>query len=331
MKTQFKSLLFLAPFAMGVSRPAHAQTVLFQEQFDTPSRWSTVTRSPANVARYKGSDWLQYPPLGNIAPDSFNLLYTEWGNPPVQMSGDGAEGKYLRLKLSTYNPNNFKPNTARKYLWGTELQTLRKFGPPAPGHAIDFESRLRLPVSAPRMISSFYTYSQKLNAGTVFSDEVDFEYLGADFGNEVQLTTWNDWARRNDIDNVPGQAYNDGIHHFGLFTGTGGAAHNPLNRAQWHLLKVRWVCVSSGVYRIEYYSKQNTADAYTLLYTENGVRPNEAMEMHLNIWATDPTPVPTGAPGTNYLMDVDWCRVSDVTLSAAQLRKPKTVPSNGRS
>ncbi|RYG54155.1 hypothetical protein EON80_32015 [bacterium] len=331
MHTLFKSLFLLVPVAVGVARPASAQSMLFQEQFDTPSRWSTATRSPANVARYKGSDWLQYPPLGNIAPSSFNLLYTEWGNAPVQLSGDGAEGKYLRFKLSTYNPNNYKANAARKYLWGTEMQTLRKFGPPAPGHAIDFESRLRVPFMAPRMIASFYTYSQKVSAGTVFSDEVDFEYLGADLGNQVQLATWDDWGRRNETDVTEGRSYNDGVHHRAVITGDFGAASNPVNRAQWHVLKIRWICVSRGVYRIEHYSKQNVADAYTLLYTENGVRPNEAMEMHLNIWATHPTPPPTSAPGTNYLMDVDWCRVSDVTLSAAALRKPKVTPSNGRS
>ena len=325
----FSKIAFLVPFAVGIALPASAQTVLFNEQFDSASRWSTATRNPSNVARYKGTDWLQYPPLGNIAPTSFNLLFTEWGNPPVQLSGDGAEGNYLRLKLSTYNPNNFKANTARKYTWGTELQTLRKFGPPAPGHAIDFESRLRLPVSAPQMISSFYTYSQKLNAGTVYSDEVDFEYLGSNTGNEVQLTTWNDWGRRNDIGDVPGQGYYDGTHHYGVLTGNGSAASNPVNITQWHLLKIRWICVSSGVYRIEYYSKQNAGDAYKLLFTENGVRPDEAMEMHLNIWATNPTPAPTRAPGANYLMDVDWCRVSDVTLNP--LRKPITKPSNGRS
>ncbi|RYX84745.1 hypothetical protein EON83_08925 [bacterium] len=331
MHTLFKSLALLLPVAAGVARPVSAQTVLFQEQFDTPSRWSTVTKSPANVARYKGTDWLQYPPLGNIAPTSFNLLYTEWGNAPVQMSGDGAEGKFLRLKLSTYNPNNFKPNTARKYLWGTELQTLRKFGPPTPGHAIDFEARLRLPVSAPQMISSFYTYSQRLNAGTVYSDEVDFEYLGSNTGKEVQVVTWNDWARRNDTENIPGQGYYDGSHHWATLTGSGQANSNPVNPAQWHLLKIRWICVSSGVYRIEFYSKQNAALPYTVLYGENGVRPNEGMEVHLNIWATNPTPAPTSAPGTNYLMDVDWCRVSDVTLSAAELRKAKSSVSSGRS
>lgn len=325
----FSKIAFLMPLALGMAHSASAQTVLFNEQFDTPSRWSTATRSAANVARYKGSDWLQYPPLGNVAPTSFNLLYTEWGNPPVQLAGDGAEGKYLRLKLSTYNPNNFKATTARKYLWGTELQTLRKFGPPTPGHAIEFESRLRLPVSAPLMISSFYTYAQKLNAGTVYSDEVDFEYLGSNTGKEVQLATWNDWGRRNDIGDISGQNYYDGTHHYAILTGNGAAAPNPVDIKQWHLLKIRWSCVSSGVYRIEFYSKQNTNDAYTQLFTENGVKPNEAMEMHLNIWATNPNPIPTRAPGTDYLMDVDWCRVSDVTLSP--LRKPTPKPSTGRS
>ncbi|BCM93232.1 hypothetical protein IAD21_05120 [Abditibacteriota bacterium] len=329
MHTLFKSLFLLVPVAIGLARPAHAQTVLFQEQFDTPARWSTATRSPANVARYKGTDWLQYPPLGNITPNSFNLLYTEWGNAPVQMAGDGAEGNYLRMKLSTYNPNNFKATAARKYLFGTELQTLQKFGPPAPGHAIEFESRLRVPVMAPRMIASFYTYSQKLSAGTVFSDEVDFEYLGADLGNQVQLVSWNDWGRRNDTDVTPGRSYNDGVHHRAITTGDPGTASNPVNRAQWHQLKIRWICVSNGVFRTEFYSKQNSGDPYVLLFTENDVQTNEGMEMHLNIWATNPTPAPTSAPGTNYLMDVDWCRVSDVLVSA--LRKPKTVPSNGRS
>jgi hypothetical protein len=323
-----KSIALLFPL-LGFIGSARAQTVLFNEQFDTPSRWSTVTRSSANVAQYKGTDWLQYPPLGNIAPSSFNLFFTEWGNKPIQMSGDGAEGNYLRFKLSTYNPNNSKPNRATKYLFGTELQTLRKFGPPLPGHAIDFESRLRVPVMAPLMIASFYTYSQKLSAGTVFSDELDFEYLGANTGNEVQLTSWNEWARRNDIGLVPGQNYNDDVHHRDVLTGTAAARSNALNRAQWHYLKFRWICVSSGVYRTEFYSKQNASDPYALLYTENGVRVNDPMEIHLNIWATNPTPAPTSAPGTNYLMDVDWCRVSDVTLSTTNLRKP--TASNGRS
>ncbi len=314
----------LAPLAFGLARPAHSQTVLFQEQFDKPSRWSTPTRSPANVAQYRGSDWLQYPPLGNIAPNSFNLGFTEWGNKPVQMSGDGSEGRFLRFKLSTYNPNNFKANRASKFAWGTELQTLRKFGPPSVGHAIEFESRLRLPVMAPLMIGSFYTYSQKQSKGTVFSDEVDFEYLGANYGNEVLLSSWNDFARRNDTNIIPGQNYNDGVHHQNALTGSANALPNGVNRAVWHLLKIRWSCPSSGVYRIEFFSKQNAADPYKLLCTQNGAAPNDAMEVHLNIWATESDPKPTGAPGTNYIMDVDWCRVSDVLLGASAAGKAAT-------
>lgn len=319
-----QTTLFLVPLFASFIHPVHAQNVLFSEQFDTPSRWSTSVRNPKNVAQYRGSDWLQYPPLGNIAPSSFNLGYTEWGNKPVQMVGDGAEGRFLRFKLSTYNPNNFKVNRASKFCWGTELQTLRKFGPPSVGHAIEFESRLRLPVLAPRMIGSFYTYSQKQSGGTVFSDEVDFEYIGADYGNEMLLTSWNDWARRNDNGPIPSQGYNDGKHHQDALTGSAKALPNGVNRATWHLLKIRWSCLSSGVYRIEYFSKQNTTDVYKLLCTQDGAAPNEAMEMHLNIWATDPDPKPTSASGTNYLMDVDWCRVSDVILGAGVVRKPKT-------
>ncbi len=321
-------LCFLVP-AMGWAPSVQAQTVLFSEQFDTPSRWSTPTRSAANVAAYKGTDWLQYPPLGNIAPTSFNLVNTEWGNKPLQITGEGAEGHFLRFKLSTYNPNNFRANRASKFLWGTEMQTLRKFGPPAPGRAIEFESRLRVPVMAPRMIASFYTYSQKESGGTVFSDELDFEYLGSDLGNEVQLVSWNDFARRNDTDNIPGQTFNDGVHHRDAITGRGGLANNPVNRADWHFLKFRWMCLSSGVYRVEFSSKQRASDSYRLLYTENGAAPTDAMEIHLNIWATNPEPIPTSAPGTNYIMDVDWCRVSEMALDAANPRKKK--PSGGKS
>lgn len=324
----FKSVFSLALVA-GFIQSSHAQTTLFNEQFDTPSRWSTATRSPSNIKRYQGTDWLQYPPLGNISPSSFNLLFTEWGNKPVQMVGDGAEGNFLRLKLSTYNPNNLKANRVTKYLWGTELQTRRKFAPPAPGHAIDFESRLRLPAMAPHMIGSFYTYSQKQSGGTVFSDEVDFEYLGDAYGNEVLLSNWNNFARRNDTENIPGQNYNDGVHHQNALTGSGSTLTNGVDRKQWHLLRIRWACDAAGKYRVEFSSKQNAADPYRLLQTLSNAAPDEAMELHLNIWATNSDPQPTGAPGTNFLMDVDWCRVSDVVLPAA-LRKPKPK-SGGKS
>lgn len=316
----FHRFLLLVPVGLVLSRPVHAQTTLFSEQFDTPSRWSTPVRSSANFAQYKGSDWLQYPPLGNIAPSSFNLGFTEWGNKPIQMAGEGAEGKFLRFKLSTYNPNNFRANRASKFCWGTELQTLRQFGPPSPGHAIEFESRLRLPVMAPMMIGSFYTYGQKQSRGTVFSDEVDFEYLGQNYGNEVLLSSWNDFARRNDTNTIPGQNYNDGVHHQNALTGTSAALFNGVNRATWHLLKIRWSCPSTGIYRIEFFSKQNASDAYRLLCTQSGAAPNEAMAVHLNIWATDSDPRPTRASGTDYLMDVDWCRVSDVVLGSAAVR-----------
>ncbi len=323
----FKSL-FLIPLTLGLMQAAHAQTVLFSEQFDTPSRWSTPVRSPANVAQYRGTDWLQYPPLGNIAPSSFNLVNTEWGNKPVPLSGDGAEGNYLRFKLSTYNPNNSKPNRASKYLWGTEMQTRRAFGPPSPGHVVDFESRLRLPFLFPSMIGSFYTYSQKTNAGTVLSDELDFEYLGENFGNEVQLVSWNDYGRRNDSNPIPDG--NAGRVQT-VITGRGGLSSNALNRADWHLLRFRWICVSPGVFRVEFSSKQRASDTYKLLFTSNGPSvPTEAMEIHLNIWASDFSLTPTNAPGQSALMDVDWCRVSDVALPS-QLRKPKPKPSNGRS
>ncbi len=323
-----KPILFLVPATFGLFSVAHAQTTLFSEQFDTPSRWSTPVRSPSNITQYRGTDWQQYPPLGNITPDSFNLVNTEWGNKPVQIGGQGAEGNFLRFKLSTYNPNNFRANRVSKYLWGTELQTRRAFGPPAPGHALDFESRLRLPFLFPSMIASFYTYSQKMSAGTVFSDELDFEYLGENGGNEVQLVSWNDFGRRNDSNPIPGG--NDGRVQT-VFTGRGNAASNSLNRADWHLLRFRWICLSPGVFRVEFGSKQRAGDAYKLLFTSNGLSvPTEAMEIHLNIWASDQSLNPTSAPGQNALMDVDWCRVTDVALPSA-LRKPRPKASNGRS
>ncbi len=324
----FQRLLFLLP-ALAFIRPAHAQTQLFNEQFDTPSRWSTATRSAANVAQYKGSDWLQYPPLGNIAPTSFNLVNTEWGNKLVQMSGDGAEGRYLRFKLSTYNPNNYRANRASKFLWGAEMQTLRKFGPPAPGHAIEFESRLRLPSLFPSMTGSFYTYSQKQSNGTVFSDELDFEYLGARLGNEVQLVSWNDFGRRNDGKPIPSQGAGTGFE-LGV-TGQGGVVPNGVNRADWHLLKFRWICDSPGVYRVEFCSKQLASDTYRVVYTASRIVPNDAMEIHLNIWASDNSLTPTAAPGADAIMDVDWCRVTDVLVDANAARKSKAKPSGGRS
>lgn len=326
MQTPFRTLLAFVPVALALAHPAQAQTqtLLFNEQFDTSSRWSTVTKNPANSARYIGSAWQQYAPLANTTPDSFNLFNTEWGNPPVQGTGDGAEGKFLRLKLSTYNPNNFKANRATKYAFGTELQTLRTFGPPAVGHAIDYEARVRLPSFIPGLIGSFYTYSQRLNAGTVYSDEIDFEYLngnGTGSDNSVQVVTWNDWARRNDVDLVPGQNYFDGVHHYATTVPS-------INRTTWHYLKVRWLRLANGQYRTEFYSKQNASDTYNLIYTENNVRPDAAMAIHLNIYSVGGA-IPTSAPGTSSYMDVDWCRVYDVTLpSTATIKK---TPSNPRS
>lgn len=307
----------LAPLALAPS--AHAQTVLFSEPFDTPSRWSTPTRSPSNVAQYKGSAWLQYPPLGNVAPNSFNLVNTEWGNKPVLMSDDGADGKYLRFKLSTYNPNNSKPGRTGKFLWGTEMQTLRKFGPPLPGRAIEFESRLRLPFLFPSMIGSFYTYGQKERAGTVFSDELDFEYVGENRGNEVQLVSWNDYGRRNDGQPIPNQGPGTGLE-LGV-TGEGGLPRHEINRRDWHLLKFRWLCLSPGVYRVEFLSKQRPADTYRVIYTANRIVPDEPMEIHLNIWASDFTLSPTRAPGQSAIMDVDWCQVTEGPLEAGGARK----------
>lgn len=308
----FKSLLFLLP-ALVFAKAATAQTQLFYEPFDSPARWSTATRSSANVAQYKGSDWLQYPPLGNIAPTSFNLVNTEWGNKLVQRAGDGADGNYLRFKLSTYNPNNFRANRASKFLWGAEMLSLRKFGPPAPGHAIDFEARLRLPVLFPSMTGSFYTYSQKENGGTVYSDELDFEYLGSRLGNEVQLVSWNEFGRRNDNQPIPNQGPGTGFE-LGV-TGQGVNPPNGVNRADWHLLRFRWICDSPGVYRVEFGSKQRASDAYRVIYTASRIVPNDPMEIHLNIWASDFSLKPTGAPGSDAIMDVDWCRVSDSLVS----------------
>ena len=317
--------LLLSLSAACLISSAHAQTLIFEEQFDTPSRWSTPTKRAANLAQYKGTHWIQYPPLGNIAPTSFNLVNTEWGNKPIPLAGDGAEGRYLRFKLSTYNPNNFRANRASRFLWGTELQTRRKFGPPTPGRAIEFESRLRLPVMFPSMIGSFYTYGQKQSGGTVFSDELDFEYLGSNFGNEVQLVSWNDFARRNDSKPLP--ANNANRVEFAL-TARAGVPSNALNRADWHFLKFRWICSAPGVFRVEFLSKQLATDSYRLLYTTSIAPPDDPMEIHLNIWASDLSLTPTTAPGTDAIMDVDWCRVYELPLAPADIR---SKPSGGSS
>lgn len=318
--------LFFLPL-LALAAPLRAQTTMFSEEFDTPTRWSTATKSPANVAQYRGTEWLQYPPLGNIAPTSFNLVQTEWGNKPVQLSGDGADGKYLRFKLSTYNPNNFRANRASKFLWGTEMQTLRKFGPPLPGRAIEFEARLRLPTLFPSMTGSFYTYGQKKSAGTVYSDELDFEYLGSRLGNEVQLVSWNDFGRRNDGGPIPSLGPGTGLE--GGITGRGGNPNNGVNRADWHFLKFRWLCLSSGVYRVEFCSKQRASDAYRVVYTAKDIVPNDPMEIHLNIWASDFSLSPTNAPGTDAIMDVDFCRVLESAIDATAARKKSA--SGGKS
>lgn len=210
-----------------------------------------------------------------------------FGNVPA------VSGGFARLRHDTYNPSS--PGTRFR---GTELATNAFLSRGTLG--IEMEARVRSNAMASGLVTSFFTYNYRVENGTGFSDEADFEFLSSRInaappsGDPVQVTTFNDF-------NNTTQPYGDEITQSSreIFV-------NGLDTTQFNTVKFRWL-----PQRLEWYLNGR------LLRTVTGsLVPTDATRMRFNFWAPSSdwqaayssALQPTANPAQNvqHFYDVDW-------------------------
>lgn len=215
---------------------------------------------------------------------------TAFGTTPALASENGTS--FARFSLQTYNPSYPGSRVLATAIYSDTLFS-RQTG-------LVCEARIRVTSAAqPGQVAAFFLYETYSGA----SDEIDFEFLTKQSTNKVLLTNWNDWES--------GGTRNDGIHH---------ADYNPtvagLDFSDWTTVKIlwlptetRWIINGTEVWR--------TSQAL----------PDQAMKLHLNLWAPDASwsaaydaglaPVADAGSNTAYYYDVDYVKVTRYTGSEA--------------
>ena len=213
-----------------------------------------------------------------------------FGNTPA------VSGGFARLRHDTYNPAS--PGTRFR---GTELATNAFLSRGTLG--IELEARVRSNAMASGLVTSFFTYNYRVENGTGFSDEADFEFLSSRInsapasGDPVQLTTFNDF------NNVT-QPYGDEVTQ-----SSREVFINGLDTTQFNTVKFRWL-----PQRLEWYVNGRLHRTVT-----GSLVPTDATRMRFNFWAPgsewpaaySAALQPTANPAANvsHYYDVDWVAV----------------------
>lgn len=226
---------------------------------------------------------------------------SRFGNVPVVSSG------FARLRHDTYNPQ--APGGLFR---GTELASNAFLSRGTVG--IEMEARVRTNAMPNGLVTSFFTYNYRVEGGTGFSDEADFEVLtnrvnaAPASGDPVQLTTFND--------------FNNTTLPFGdeVTQSSREVYINGFDTSQFNTMKFRWL-----PNRLEWYVNGRLYRTVT-----GSLLPTDATRLRFNFWApsTDWTAAyssalqPTNNPANNVPQnyDVDWVVVRNarpaVTASA---------------
>ena len=271
------------------------------------------------------------------------LQRTGFGNNGNNFMENGVS--FTRLTLDSYNPDTANLAAADRLFRGTEINTKTSY---MVGNGLEAEARLRAPNLPSGFVFAFFLINDRYigdptNPANYRKDEIDFEFLTKQqeqFGNRNRLYTnvWNDWNERlynydgdpND-NNTPDRIHDDLVYQPSVDSG--------YDFANWNIYRIRWYPD-----RTEFYVNNR------LERTEREVRPNQALQVHFNIWAPTPDfgqafsgslPGPVSSPSNPdrriYQFDVDYVRVTALTSGASSARlaigaeAAQPLPANAKS
>jgi len=179
---------------------------------------------------------------------------TRLGNTPT-FGRDGDGTTWMRVPLDTYSPDN--PGLEAK---GTELFTRDKWNLNA---GVEYEARMRFPVSTPGWIGGFFSYSGVGTYPDTYQQaEGDFEFLTNQSPNSIWTNIWDDW---NPLRGGPRGDLNVSIGKINWRDG------------KWHVFKMRWEPTQTTWF----------VDGQ-LIRTETKVLPGGAEGVRFNAWLADP-------------------------------------------
>jgi hypothetical protein len=253
-------LLLILVSAVVLAGPSHSETLLFDD-FDGPSLDLAVWRLPTGPGTFFGRTQIKPPSEAPI-----------------------VSGGSVVLQLDTFNPTALIPGDS---FWGQEIQTLQSF---PLGTGLSIKSRMRYLGPPPGgLVAGFFSFGLNFP----IRDEIDFELLSNDLGDEMLFTNVFD----DDDFSAPG----DFVH----------ASVVGLDPTQFTLYEIRWLPD-----RVQWY-----VDAL-LIREELATLPDDASEIRLNIWAPDEFFVqafdaalqPATTAGTNqeYEIEIDFVSVTVV-------------------
>lgn len=182
-----KKLFLTALFTLWAAVSLQAQTVVFEDQFNTAA-WDTGKWSTYGTDRY--------------------LQRTQFGNAPTMATESGVQ--FARFPLKTYNGD---PRYSGTYLRGTEVFSKQIFNV---GQGLEIEARIRGRNLPRGIVYAFVMYGERGTwPDTYLRDEIDFEYLTNFSNDQMWLNIWDDWnperggANRSTITTASGLDRND--------------------------------------------------------------------------------------------------------------------------
>ncbi len=257
--TLFSCLVLSAPFLTAIA-PSAAATTLLRDDFNGGSLNQSVWRLPVGGGTFFGRTQIRPP-----------------SQAPVVSNG------VITLLLDTHNPTALTPGDS---FWGHEIQTRQLF---SVGNGLSIKSSLRFADGDPRgRVGGFFTFG--IESPFVIRDEIDFELLSNQAGNQTILTNVFD----DDGFNVGGDVQNVFVP--------------GLDITEFTEYEIRWF-----PNRIEWYVSGQ------LIRTETGTVANDPQEVRVNHWAPDQfftiaydaslQPVASAALNESFALEVDYVEV----------------------
>lgn len=204
-----------------------------------------------------------------------------------------------QLVLSTWNPCDPTNST----FLGSQISTIEKWGL-ASYDGVMFQARVRFPYHMPPgAVASLFSYNL-ITAAPFVHDEIDFEFasahwkapnLAAGAGSTPTPTTPPDPTVNTNvyIQNVNNDQENDVV-----VASTADFSQPVEFMIRWTAADIRWY-INGALVRTETQVPQTDMSLTLNFWVPNNTWP----------WAYDGSLVPSGAPGTQWLYEVDWANV----------------------
>ena len=252
--------------------------------------------------------------------DQFPLQRTGWGGNGINLTEGGTS--LTRLTLDSYNPD-----APGKLFRGTEIYTRNSY---LVGNGLEAEARLRGPNLPSGLVFAFFLINNRFvgtpSEATYRKDEIDFEFLTKqqeEFGNRnrVYSNVWNNWNERlYGFDSNPNEESTPNRNNDDLVYKP--SVDPNYDYANWNVYKIRWYPD-----RTEFYINDR------LERIEREVKPDQAMQLHLNFWTSDGTfqqafsgslpgqvDSPSNSSRNTYQFDVDYVRLTALGSGAGSAR-----------